>query len=125
VETIALFVGLLYNGDAIREAPGIGKEAGMPTYISLLRWTQQGAQNLTQSPSRLDAARAAFQRVGAQLKDFYMLMGQYDMAVIVEAPDDETVARAILSLSTAGSVRAETSRAFTEEEYRKIISTLG
>jgi uncharacterized protein with GYD domain len=97
----------------------------MPTYISLLRWTQQGAQNITQSPNRLDAARAAFQRAGAQLKDFYMLMGQYDLAVIVEAPNDEAIARAILSIGAAGNVRAETSRAFTEEEYRRIMSSLG
>ena len=54
-----------------------------------------------------------------------MLMGQYDMAVIVDAPNDEAVAKAILSLGSAGSVRAETSRAFTEEEYRRIMSTLG
>ena len=97
----------------------------MPTYISLLRWTQQGANNVQQSPSRLDTARQVFQSVGGQLKDFYMVMGQYDMLVIAEAPNDEAIAKAILSLGAAGSIRAETSRAFTEEEYRKIIFSLG
>lgn len=51
-------------------------------------------------------------------------MGQYDMIVISEAPDDETAARAALTLGSAGSVRTETFRAFTEDEYRKIIETL-
>ena len=53
-----------------------------------------------------------------------MLMGQYDMALIVEAPDDATLARISLALSTNGATRTETLRAFTEDEYRKIISSL-
>ena len=46
------------------------------------------------------------------------------MIVISEAPDNETAARAALTLGSAGSVRTETLRAFTEDEYRKIIETL-
>ena len=53
-----------------------------------------------------------------------MLMGQYDMAIVIEAPDDATVARINLALGSKGSVRTETSRAFSEEEYRKIVSGL-
>jgi uncharacterized protein with GYD domain len=53
-----------------------------------------------------------------------MLMGQYDMAILVEAPDDATLARISLSLAAQGGVRTETLRAFTEDEYRKIISSL-
>jgi uncharacterized protein with GYD domain len=49
-------------------------------------------------------------------------MGQYDMAIIVEAPDDATLARINLSLASKGGVRSETLRAFTEDEYRKIIA---
>ena len=60
----------------------------MPTYITLLRWTSQGAKSIKESPSRLDAARKAFQAVGATLKDFYMVTGRYDMVIIAEAPND-------------------------------------
>ena len=62
--------------------------------------------------------------LGGELKEFYLVMGQYDMIVISEAPDNETAARAALTLGSAGSVRTETLRAFTEDEYRKIIETL-
>ncbi|HWQ52426.1 MAG TPA: GYD domain-containing protein [Bryobacteraceae bacterium] len=93
----------------------------MPTYITLLRWTPQGLQNIKQSPSRLDAARKSFESAGLKMKDFYMVTGQYDMVAIMEAPDDVALAKAILGLGAQGSVRTETCRAFTEDEYRQII----
>jgi uncharacterized protein with GYD domain len=51
-------------------------------------------------------------------------MGQYDLAVVIEAPDDATLARFSLALGAKGGVRTETMRAFTEDEYRKIISSI-
>lgn len=51
-------------------------------------------------------------------------MGAYDAVVIVEAPDDETVAKASLAISSLGNVRIETLRAFTEEEYREIVGAI-
>jgi uncharacterized protein with GYD domain len=97
----------------------------MLTYITLLKWTSQGLQNVKQSTSRLDAARKSFEITGAKIKDFYMLTGRYDMLAIIEAPDDITLAKAILTLGTQGSLTSETSRAFTESEYRQIIGGLG
>jgi uncharacterized protein with GYD domain len=96
----------------------------MPSYIVLLSWTQQGVENIKQSPSRLDAARKAFTDMGAELKQIFLVMGRYDFVAVVEAPDDETVAKVALALGSKGSVRSETLRAFTEDEYRKIIAGL-
>lgn len=97
----------------------------MPTYITLLRWTNEGIKDIKNSPSRLDASRKAFQAAGVTLKDFYMVTGQYDMVVITEAPDDITLAKAMLSLIAAkATIRGETLRAFTESEYRTIIGSL-
>lgn len=96
----------------------------MATYLSLVRWTHEGMAKVKDSPSRLDAARKAIEAGGGKMKQFYMLMGRYDMAIIIEAPDDAAVARINLSLGSNGSVRTETSRAFSEDEYRKIISEI-
>ncbi len=87
-----------------------------------MRWTKQGLENIKDSPSRLDAARKTIEPAGAKITSFYMLMGQYDMAIVIEAPDDATLARINLSLAAKGGVRTETMRAFTEDEYRKIIA---
>ena len=96
----------------------------MPTYISLLRYTQKGAENMKESPARLDAAKELFKSMGAELKSFHLVMGQYDAVVIAEAPDDETVAKLVLSIGSLGAVRTETLRAYTEDEYRNIIAAL-
>jgi uncharacterized protein with GYD domain len=96
----------------------------MPTYISLIQYTTKGIEGIKDSPKRLDAARKAFEEAGAKLKDFYLVMGEYDIVIIVEAPNDEVVARINLLLAAKGSVRTHTSRAFNEAEYRKIISAL-
>jgi uncharacterized protein with GYD domain len=96
----------------------------MPTYITLMRWTSQGSKNIKESPSRLDAARKAFQAVGVTLKDFYMVTGRYDMVIISEAPDDVALAKATLSVAAHGNVQTETLRAFSEKEYRNIVAGL-
>ncbi|NIM96508.1 MAG: GYD domain-containing protein [candidate division Zixibacteria bacterium] len=96
----------------------------MPTYIMLHHYTQKGLENIKQSPARLEAAKKAFQDLNAELKQFYLVAGQYDIVTISEAPDDETIAKCALSLGSKGNVTTETLRAFTEEEYRRIIGGL-
>ena len=96
----------------------------MPTYISLLNFTQQGIEKIKESPARLDRARQAFKAMGAELKAFYLVMGQYDAVVISEAPNDETVGKLVLMIGAQGNIRTETLRAFTEDEYRKMIAAL-
>ena len=96
----------------------------MPTYIVLFKWTPQGLQNLKESPSRLDAARKSFEAGGVKMKDFYMVTGRYDLVAICEAPDEGSLARALLSVTSKGNITSETCRAFTEQEYRQIIGGL-
>jgi len=69
----------------------------MATYISLLKYTEKGAANIKESPARIDAARKLFQSMGAELKQWYLVMGQYDAVVIAEGPDDDTVAKILLA----------------------------
>ena len=96
----------------------------MPTQIILINWTQEGIKNVKESPNRLDAAKGAFKAAGAELKEFYLVQGQYDMVIITEGPDAETAAKLSLAIGSAGAIRTETLRAFTEDEYRKIIAAL-
>jgi len=96
----------------------------MPTYIALLKWTAQGVGKVKDSPSRLDAGRKAFEKIGVKIKDTYLTMGRYDLVCIIDAPDGETYARAMLSLGSQGNVQTETLRAFNEEDYRKICKSV-
>jgi uncharacterized protein with GYD domain len=92
--------------------------------MSLCRWTQQGAQTIKESPARLDAARKAFAADGIKMLHFYMITGSHDLLIVSEAPNDEAMAKAMLSTMAKGTLTTQTSRAFTEDEYRKIIKSL-
>jgi len=96
----------------------------MATYVVLLKFTQNGIANIKDSPARLDAAKQAFKAMGAELKDYFLVMGQYDAVVIAEAPNDEVVAKLALATGAQGHVSTQTMRAFNEEEYRRIIAAL-
>ena len=96
----------------------------MPTYITLVNYTQKGIENVKESPQRLEAAKKAFKGMGAELKEFYLVMGRFDIILVSEAPDDETVAKIALTLGALGNVRTESFRAFKEDEYREIVSSL-
>jgi len=96
----------------------------MATYIALLKWTAQGVGSVKESPARLDAGRKAFKKLGVKLKDTYLTMGRYDLVCIIDAPDDETFAAAMLTLGSQGNVQTETLKAFTEDQYRKICAAV-
>ena len=88
----------------------------MPTYIVLGNFTDQGIRNVKDSPKREDAFRSLCGTVGAQVRDVYRTMGRYDLAAVIEAPDDVTMSAIAYSLGSAGNVRTETLRAFSRQE---------
>ncbi len=96
----------------------------MPTFITLLSFTQQGVEKIKEGPARLERAKAAIKASGGEMKAFYLTLGQYDAVAISEGPSDEAYATTMLALAAAGAIRTETLRAFTEEEYRKIIAAI-
>jgi len=96
----------------------------MNTYVCLANWTQKGIEEVKDSPNRLEAARKFFAEMGVELKCFYMTSGRYDMVIIVEAPDDTTLAKTLLAQASRGGIRTETLRAYTENEYRDILGSL-
>lgn len=96
----------------------------MAKYIVLANWTDQGIKNITDSPKRLDAAKALAKSMGCELRKFYMTVGAYDMVVVFEAPSDEAMAKYALALAKGGSLRTTTLKAFSEDAYRTIIAAL-
>src|SRR5882724_8424528 len=75
------------------------------TYITLIRFTQKGMEAIKEGPARLDAAKQAFQALGAKIKDFYLVTGKYDAVVVAEAPDDETIVKLSLGIAAKGNSR--------------------
>jgi uncharacterized protein with GYD domain len=100
------------------------RDIRMSHYITLIRYTQQGASKIKESPTRLDAAKKAAEKAGGKIHAWYLTMGKYDAVIISEFPDDEASAKFMLATGALGNVSTQTLKAFTEAEYRKIVASL-
>lgn len=96
----------------------------MPTYVMLMNLTEQGIKNIKGAPERVDMVAKALKAAGGKLVGFYSTMGQYDYVAIAEGPSDETAMTQLLILGMAGNVRTTTLKAFTKEEFAKIVKGL-
>jgi uncharacterized protein with GYD domain len=97
------------------------EENHMGTYISLVSFTQDGVQNVKDSPKRYEAFRAMAKKLGVTVKSVYWTVGSYDIVVTCEGPDDAVTA-ALLKTGSLGNVRTQTMRAYAEDEMEKILA---
>jgi uncharacterized protein with GYD domain len=96
----------------------------MPTYVSLLSWTDQGIRAAKETLDRASAADEFAQSMGGRLKDVYWTLGVYDIVTVTEFPDDETAEAFLLGLGGQGNVRTKTLRAFTSDEMAGVLSKI-
>ena len=96
----------------------------MPSYVFLTTFTEKGIENVRDSPERTEEAKALVESMGGTWEAFFITMGRYDGIVIAEFPDDDTAARAALTLASGGHVTTETLRAFTLEEFGDIVDAM-
>ena len=96
----------------------------MPGYASLIKYTQQGLANIKDSPQRMKDSRAAAEKLGIRIVGMWVTMGAYDLVVVLDAPDDETMGVFMLSVAGQGKVTTQTMRAFSEEEFAQIVAKL-
>jgi len=94
----------------------------MPTYVSLINWTEKGAATFKDTIDRADAGRALAGAFGGSLKEIYWTLGPYDIVAVSEAPDDESATAFALALGSQGNVRTTTMRAFDADEMKGIIA---
>ena len=96
----------------------------MSHYILLINWTDQGIGKINESSERYNSFKTSVEKAGGKLIGGYYTFGEYDVVIIIEAPNDETVMSLMLKVGSAGNVRTKTLRAFTAEEGMKIIGGL-
>src|ERR687897_2073966 len=97
----------------------------MPAYIALIDWTEQGVRDFKNTVDRYEAAESAFESLGVRFTDVRWTLGTHDIVATIEAPDDETLAAALLSVAGQGNIRTTTLRAFTRDEMRTVIGKVG
>jgi uncharacterized protein with GYD domain len=96
----------------------------MPTYIVLANMTQQGVQTVNELPQRREAAKEAAKALGITWRDGFLTMGQYDVVLILDAPDGETMAKFALQIGKRGNLSTHTMRAFSEAETDALVASL-
>jgi len=97
----------------------------MATFVVLFNWTEQGIKSYKDSPKRVDAANKSWEDLGVRVVDIYWTIGPYDLVGVVDAPDPESLAAALLRLAAGGNVRTTTLRAFSRSEAEAVISRAG
>jgi uncharacterized protein with GYD domain len=98
----------------------------MPTYVCLVNYTDQGIKNVKETVTRTDRGADIAQKHGVKLEQAYWTVGPYDMVIVFEAPDDQAISAHLLEvLSSMGTVRTTTLRAFNGDEMRGIIERIG
>ena len=96
----------------------------MSHYILLINWTDQGIGKVKESYDRYSSFRKSLENAGGKLVGGYYTFGEYDLVLIIEAPNDEAVMSLMLNVGSYGNVRTKTLKAFTAEEGMKIIKDL-
>ena len=96
----------------------------MPTFISMLSWTDQGIRSLKDTPKRVQAAREMGKKFGVEIKQIFLTSGEYDVLQIIETANADNIAKYALANGSLGFVRSHTALAWPMEEATKIISEL-
>jgi uncharacterized protein with GYD domain len=96
----------------------------MPTYITLMKFTEQGAKDLKGAPRRIESAIKDWELTGGKVLATYFVMGDYDYVAITESPSDEAAVSASLAVCTREHVKTATLRAFALAEFARVVEQL-
>jgi uncharacterized protein with GYD domain len=95
----------------------------MPTFVTLMNFTDQGIKTVKDSPDRLQAFKAAAEKAGLKVKDVYYTVGAYDIVTITEGTA-EALTAALLKVGSLGNIRTQTMRGFSPDEFKKILANI-
>jgi uncharacterized protein with GYD domain len=94
----------------------------MATFVVLAKWTEKTFGAMKNAPAAAEEMKKMVSDMGAQIKGWYLLMGQYDEICILEAPNAETVAKILIPMGAKYGVKTETLQAFSEAEALALFS---
>jgi uncharacterized protein with GYD domain len=96
----------------------------MARYVGLIQFTDQGIRNIKDTVKRGDAAAAEAEKMGMKIIEEFWTLGAYDVVLLVDAPDDETVTAFMLKVGSLGNVKTATMRAFGKAEMKGILAKI-
>ena len=95
----------------------------MPRYVSLLKFTEQGARNIKKSTTRAHDFNAVAAKAGVKVEAEYWTVGRFDGLLILSGANEQSVLRVLAELTAQGNVRTQTMQAFTDQEFDAIVGS--
>jgi len=96
----------------------------MPHFAVLGEFSQKRMETIKALPQNLNEVQEVFKSYGVKMNAFVFTLGRYDFVGIFEAPNAETITKALLSWGSKGLLRTETLRGFTGEEMVKLVNEM-
>jgi uncharacterized protein with GYD domain len=96
----------------------------MAMYVVLGKLTDEGAKNVRNLRRTVEENMARGERLGIKVHGWYLTQGRYDLVVLAEAPDAETMLAQAAGVAGAGYSRTETLRAYSLDELGQVLQKL-
>lgn len=96
----------------------------MPSYILMMKWTDQGVKDVKNIATRVQENIKAFESMGGKVHGLYTVMGEYDLIGFGEAPNDEVAMNLALMVNAQGYARTTTVKAFPADQFAAIVKKL-
>jgi uncharacterized protein with GYD domain len=94
----------------------------MPLYVMMTNLTDEGRKTVKTNPQRIKEVNKEVESMGVKVIAQYVTLGQYDFINIVEAPNNETIAKVATELGSRGTLHTSTLAALTLDDYIKTMS---
>lgn len=89
----------------------------MALYIMMTNLTDEGRKTVKTNPQRIKEVNKEVEAMGVKILAQYVALGQFDFFNILEAPDNETIARVATELGSRGTVQTSTLAAMTLDDF--------
>jgi uncharacterized protein with GYD domain len=93
-------------------------------FILSASFTDQGIRGIKDAPKRAQATRELAKKVGVDIKQIFLTAGDSDLVMIVETANGDNMAKFALAVGSMGNLHTRTARAWTVDEFMKIVSEL-
>ena len=90
----------------------------MPKYLVMASYTSEGAKGLLKDggTKRRQSVETSLKSIGGRVESFYYAFGDSDAVLIIDAPDNMSVAAAAMAINASGAVHIKTTVLLTLEE---------
>jgi uncharacterized protein with GYD domain len=94
----------------------------MQTYVILMKFTTKGAETLLESSRRYDKFDEGIRELGGRVVSAYGLLGDYDVLIIAEFPDEKAAMKTVIRAASRGTATSKTLTAIPLREFYGLVN---